>query len=124
MVSFSELWSVMEDQKAISPLMGSGSEDRALNVVRAGRDLRKDDETPFWDDFISLCSNEGLAELLEVNREKLTSWPAKIREYLEKLEKHHAESPDHEEETELVPTGDNGAFTVPPTNSDPNLGAL
>lgn len=124
MVSFDQLWKVMESEEATSPLMGSGEEGRALTAVRAGKDMRKEEETPFWDDFISLCANaDGMAELLDVNRDKVSNWPARIQEYLDKLSDHDSEGPSKEEETELIPTGDTGAFTVP-TNSDPNLGAL
>lgn len=124
MASFSELWSIIENEKSASPLMGSGEDSRALNVVRAGKNLRDEGESSFWDDFISLCSNEGLAELLDVNRDKLASWPAKIKEHLDKLTDHDHEGPNHAEDVELLATGDNGAFTVPSsaTNSDPNLG--
>lgn len=126
MTSFSELWSIIENNKSVSPLMGSGDDSRALNVVRAGKDMRKEGESSFWDDFTSLCSNDGLADLLDVDRDKVASWPAKIKEHLDKLTNHAHEDPNHEEDTALLPTGSNGAFTVPSnaTNSDPNLGEL
>lgn len=125
MVSFGELWDVIENQKSISPLMDSGDDDRALSAVRSGMDLRKEDETPFWDDFISLCSNDGLADLLDVSKDKIARWPSIIREYLGKLESHDREDPNREDDTEVVPTGDNGAFIVPPSsNVDPNFGEI
>ena len=118
--SFSELWKMMETD---SPLMGTDKETDALTVVRAGRDLRKEEESPFWDDFISLCSNSrGLAELLNVAPEKITNWPARIQEKLNDLETHDAEDPSIEDEVEMIPTGDNGAITA--TNLDPNLGEM
>lgn len=120
MVSFSELWNVIENSNT-TPLMGSGNEDRAISAIRSGRDLRSKEETSFWDDFISLCSNEGFADLLDVNKEKLSTWPAKIKELLNKIEDVKHEDPEHEDDTELMATGDNGAFTV---NSDPNLGVM
>ena len=127
MVSFDQMWKYMETEDATSPLMGSGEEGRAISVVRAGKDFRKEEETPFWDDFISLCANaQGLAELLDVNQDKVSNWPARIQEHLNKLEDHDEEGPTNDEEMEMIPSGDNGAFTVPNTNtnSDPNLGAL
>lgn len=124
MVSFQELWESM-DKSGASPLMDSGEDGEVLSVVRAGKDLRKDDEAPFWDDFITLCSNSrGLSQLLNVPSEKVLDWPAKIREYVDKLETHDAESPNIQDDTEMMPTGDNGAFMVPPTNVDPNLGEM
>ena len=123
MVSFSDLWEIME--RPTSPLMGSGEDSEILTVVRAGKDLRKEEETPFWDDFITLCSNSrGLAELLGVPSEKVMSWPAKIQEYVEKLQDHDAEDPNVSDEDEMLPTGDNGALTVDPTNVDPQMGAM
>lgn len=126
MVSFDELWEAMENQEATSPLMSSGDDSRALSVVRAGMDLRKEDESSFWDDFISLCSNGGLADLLDVSKEKVARWPAIVQEHLEKLQNHDREDPGGEkDDTEMVATGENGAFTAPvPSNSDPNLGEL
>jgi len=123
MVSFAELFEHMEKQKSNrSPLMGSGEEERALTVVRVGKDLHNEGETSFWDELITLCNNaEGLSELLGVSREKIRSWPAKIEEMLEKLERHNYESPRGKIKTEVIPTGDNGAFT---TNVDPNMGSL
>lgn len=121
MVSFSELWEAMEKSKT-SPLMDSGEDGQVLNLVRAGKDLRKEDETPFWDDFISLCSNaKGMSELLGVSSEKVLTWPGKIQEALDKLESHDAESPSVDTDTTMLPTGDNGAVTM---NADPQLGAM
>lgn len=119
MASFSELWAVMEE----SPLMGSGEDSEAIEVVRAGKNLRKEDDSPFWDEFISLCSNtRGMANLLNVAPEKISNWPAKITEALEKLEKNDAEDPGIKDDMEMIPSGDNGAITA--TNLDPNLGDM
>jgi len=119
--SFSELWDIMENND--SPLMGTGLDTEALSVVRAGKDLRQEEDSPFWDDFISLCSNSrGLAELLNVAPEKISNWPARIHEMLQKLESQEAEDPGIQDDTEQIPTGDTGAITA--TNLDPNLGAM
>lgn len=121
MVSFSRLWEAME-KSGTSPLMDTGNDSEILTVVRAGKNLRQEDESQFWDDFISLCSNSrGLSDLLGVSPEKITSWPPKIKEALEKLEKHDAESPNVKDDTTVIPTATNGAFTV---NSDPPLGRM
>lgn len=119
MVSFRQLSEYIEKAK-FSPLMGGAEDSAAINVIKSGKDLRKEDEPQFWDDFITLCSNaDGLADLLDVSPEKIRSWPAKIKEMLEKLEKHTAESPKEKEDKEVIPTGDNGAIT---TNVDPYMG--
>ena len=120
MASFSELWDIMESD---SPLMGTGLDSDALSVVRAGKDLRSEEESSFWDDFISLCSNSrGLSELLNVAPEKISNWPAKIHEMMEKLESQEAENPGIQDDTKEIPTGNNGAIV--PTNMDPNLGSM
>lgn len=116
-ISFGKLSRVMQES---SPLMSSGDDSRALSVMKAGEDLHKKDEASFWDEFISLCSNtEGMAELLEVSPEKVRKWTARIREYSGKLEKHNAEDPSKQEDKEMIPTGETGAFT---TNTDPDIG--
>lgn len=121
MVSFSQLWEAMETGRT-SPLMDSGDEGHIVQIMQAGKDLRKEDESQFWDEFMTLCSNaKGLSELLDVGQEKVRSWPAKIKEALDKLAQHHVESPNKDVDTEMVPTGTNGAVTV---NQDPYLGEM
>lgn len=123
MVSFAQLWEIVEKEKSRqSPLMDSGEESQIINVVRTGKDLHKEEQTPFWDEFITLCSDSsGLSSLLGVSQEKILSWPSRIKEALDKLEKHTAESPNQKQNKEILPTGDNGAFT---TNQDPQFGDL
>lgn len=114
MISFLTL---LEQMSQSSPLMDSGEDSASMSIVRTGKQLRKDDETQFWDDFISLCSNaDGLAELLEVSPQKIRSWPTKIKEVLDKLQTRTAEDPSEKQKDELLPTGETGAVTL---NSDP-----
>jgi hypothetical protein len=110
------------EKSGTSPLMDSGEDGQVLNLVRSGKDLRKEDETSFWDDFISLCGNvQGMSDLFGVSPDKIRSWPGKIQEALDKLETHDAESPNVRNDTDVMPTGDNGAVTV---NVDPQLGGM
>ena len=120
MVSFAQMWKIVEDAKS-SPLMHSGEDDRQLATVRTGQQLHNEKQIPFWDEFTSLCSDtEGLSQLLGVSKEMVSTWPARIREAISKLEKHKRMNPTEKEDSEVMPTGDNGAFT---TNSDPiNIG--
>ena len=121
MVSFGELWESMESQN--SPLMDTGEDSRSLSVVRAGRDMRKDNQSPFWEDFISLCSNtDGMAQLFDISPEKVLSIPSKIREALQKLENEDAEAPGVDHDAQIMPTGDNGAFMS--SNTDPQMGDM
>jgi hypothetical protein len=124
-LSFAQLWEQVDKEKARrgSPLMTSGEPDRAIITVRSGKDMHKEDQTPFWDEFISLCSNaDGLSELLEVPANKIRTWPSRIKELLGKLDQQNAVDPAHKDNAEMIPTGHNGAFTV---NSDPtNIGDM
>jgi len=121
MVSFYDLWEHMEE--SATPLMDSGEDSKSMQIIRAGKNLRKDDERPFWDEFMELCSNsEGMAELLGVDSSKVIAWPTRIREIMDKIQGHDQESGDNPEDTSVVPTGDNGAFTA--DNSDPYMGEL
>jgi hypothetical protein len=64
----------------------SGSEEegpeKAMAVVRKGINLRED----FWDDFLSLCGDAaGMAELLDVPREKITGLSGRIGRLKDKI---------------------------------------
>ena len=120
MITFRMLLEQMDDQPP-SPLMSSGEESRAMSVIRSGNDLRNDEETPFWNDFVNLCVNaDGMSELFGVPPEQIRSWPDRIQEMLDKVQSHDAQSPSEQQnDTEVLPTGDNGAVTM---NSDPHLG--
>jgi hypothetical protein len=119
MVSFAQLLEQLEKSKSQSlPLMTSGEGGKALNVIRAGKELHDEKDTPFWDEFISLCGNsDGLSELFGVSKEKILSWPSKIQDMLDRLEQHNAESPVGKEDKEVMATGETGAIV---TNQDPN----
>ena len=121
-VSFACLCEQMEKEKRITPLMDSGEEDKSMVTVRKGNNLRKDDDRPFWDDFIDLCGDaQGLALLLQVEPQKVMKWPSRIREMLEKIKEHEVENPNKDDRDEVIATGDNGAFAV---NQDPRLGEM
>lgn len=121
-LSLGELYEAMlQDRAQKSPLMDSGLDTGAMQVVRAGLELRPEGETSFWDEFIQLLSNsEGVAELLGVSPEKISGWPHRITKALEQIEQQQEPSQE-EDDAEMVPTGDNGAFTA--MNQDPSLGA-
>lgn len=121
MISFAQLLEQLEKQKESTPLMTSGEDGPALVVVKSGKNLHDDGQTSFWDEFISLCGNsEGVADLLGVSREKVNSWPARIKEQLDKIQQNGAD-PQEDQDTKVVPTGETGALT---TNQDPNLGGI
>jgi hypothetical protein len=119
-ISFLQLWEQMNDV----PLMDTGEDTQAMAVIRAGIDLRPDEDVSFWQDFMDLCSNtEGMAELLDVRPEQVSRWSEKIQKYLEKSEAKEAEDPSSKDNKKIFPTGDSGAITFP-SNQDPYLGEL
>ena len=121
-LSFALLCEQMDKEKRQTPLMDSGEEDKSMIVVRKGNQLRKEDDRPFWDDFIDMCGDaQSLGTLLQIEPQKIMRWPSRIREMLEKLQAHEAENPGQDGRDEVIPTGDNGAFTA---NQDPNIGEL
>ena len=64
-------------------LLNSGIETKSMEVVRIGKNLDKN----FWENFSRLCNNsDGLAELLDVDSQKVGSWSSKIHEVLKKVD--------------------------------------
>lgn len=107
MLSYANLLEILENHK------NNGEENEAINIVRIGNDLRKNNDVSFWDDFINLCSNsKGLSELLGVEKEKISRWPAKIKEALEEMNKQKKEEPSEKENKKMIPTGDTGSVVV------------
>lgn len=122
MVSFAQLWEQLEKSKQKSPLMGGENNGPAIAVLKTGQDLRKGNQTSFWDELISLCKNaEGLSELLGVSKEQIASWPAKIKDGLSDLDTQSVADPEGKQNRALIPTGMTGAVT---TNQDPNIGEM
>lgn len=121
MISFFDLWERMD---SATPLMDSGEDAKAMQVIRAGNSFHKKDERSFWEEFMELCSNsQGMADLLNVNSSLITNWSAKIQELLKQLDERDQVQGNPDEEKKVMPTGDNGAITTP-NNTDPNLGAM
>jgi hypothetical protein len=112
MITFCQLLEVMTTKS--SPLMDSGEESKGLSVIRSGKSMRGEDaDDSFWEDFMSLCGDtEGMAELLGVRPEQVNSWPSKIREALQSIERHDQQGENKpEEKQQMLPTGQNGAMT-------------
>lgn len=118
MVSFARLLEELEKNKMALPLMDSGESNKVLNLIKTGSDLREKNETSFWDEFIGLCSNsEGLSELLGVTKDKVNSWPSRIKNYINELESKNINI-SQKEKQKVIPTADTGAVV---TNQDPKI---
>ncbi len=109
MMSFEKLWNKLEILKEESPLLDSGDDTKAMQILRVG--LSYED---FWDNFISLCQNsDGLAELLGVGSQYVSQWPLRIKENLDKVKKHDEQPENREKQKkEMLPTGQTGAITT------------
>ena len=100
MGNFYDLWEKVDadGEEKLPPLLDSGDDSKAMEVVRIGMQVGKD----FWDSFSKLCNNaEGLSELLGVREDQVSDWPAKIKENLDKVSQADTQSKNN-----LVSTGD------------------
>jgi hypothetical protein len=80
MVTF---WQIMEQMAAAVP------EDESVEAVRSGMNIRPD----FWDDFIRLTGNAAaLSVLLDVPKDKISSWASHITEILDRIQQTDGES--------------------------------
>jgi hypothetical protein len=87
-----------------TPLLDSGTESKAMEVVRIGKNLNKD----FWGNFEKLCNNtDGLADLLDVDAQKVSSWSLRIHEVLKKVENN-----DANKKNRMISTGNSGPLAV------------
>lgn len=118
MISFARLWTIMEEEEAdiesqddsTNPqkgLLNSGEESKAMEAIRSGMHLRKEECGDFWEDFITICGNsDALSELLNVPRETITGWPGKIRELKEKVDVLDKEGEANSKRADILPTGE------------------
>ena len=92
----------LDDSEVTTPLMGSGEEGPAMQVIRAGLNLRSGDCGNFWEDFMQLLGNkEGLSDLLGVSQEDVSEWYARIKENLDKVGNNDKEK----KKVKVTPTG-------------------
>ncbi|MHA1949715.1 MAG: hypothetical protein ACW99G_06965 [Candidatus Thorarchaeota archaeon] len=111
MATFLDILEAMRrEQDEGGPLLDSGEETKAMEAIRNGMNIRKPECGDFWEDFISVSGNaDAMADLLEVPKEKITSWGSKIRDLLEKVKQADGEESDSENSrSEMVPTGNQG----------------
>lgn len=65
---------------------------KILNIIRSGNNLKKPDCGNFWDDFISLCGNaDAMSELLNVPKERVTSWSGIIDKFRQQADQEDAD---------------------------------
>lgn len=81
MLSFAKLLENISLNEAIMP------DSRALAVVKAGLNIRPD----FWDDFLKICNQPALNELLGVRKEVIAKWPSLIRDSIQEIERQNSQ---------------------------------
>jgi hypothetical protein len=104
MTTFLDLWESMRrfKENEDGPLLDSGEESVAMRSIRTGMGFSDD----FWENFKSLCNDaEGLSELLEIPKEKITGWSSKIDDLIEQIKSKDGESDHSEKKSEMIPTG-------------------
>jgi len=109
MVTFLDLWDRLQEVKTElpdsdqeGPLLDSGDESSAERAIRTGLSFDGD----FWENFKSICNDaDGLAELLEIPKEKITGWAGKIDELIEKVQSKDGEKDAEKKQSEMIPTG-------------------
>lgn len=97
MARFFEIYSRMQEEMEVlpkvqspntldgdgdGPLLDSGEDTKAMEVIRAGKALDKN----FWENFIKICNNDGFAELLKIKSHQTSDWASRIKGVLEKVE--------------------------------------
>lgn len=93
----------VEEQDEEKALLDSGEETKSMEAIRTGMHLRKPGQNEFWDDFVNLISNaDAMADLLEIPKDKIASWPSKIKQIREKVLR--ADGQDRSDRTSLVKT--------------------
>lgn len=96
MISFGKLIEVM-DMNPVEP-----GQPIALSAIKAGTNIDPD----FWDKFIQILGNaDGLSELLDVPKEKITKWASRIGEMMAKVKQADDEE-SGDRKSEILPAGD------------------
>jgi|OpeIllAssembly_1097287.scaffolds.fasta_scaffold613515_2 hypothetical protein len=118
-ISFLDLWNRLneeaeaEDQNG--PLLDSGEESSAMRVIRTGLSFDGD----FWENFKSICNDsDGLADLLEIPKVKITGWASKIDELIEKVQSKDGDAEASNKKSEMIPTGNEPAAEPEGTDSN------
>lgn len=85
-------------------------DESAINAVRSGMNI----SSTFWDDFIKLTGNANdVAVLLDIPREKIAGWGAKIKAIQDKIARVDGENAD--DKAAMLSTGDYPEADMRPT---------
>jgi hypothetical protein len=79
MTSLCRVLEQMDNEDTLLEYATSESNSKAIGVIRSGMNLSPN----FWADFLRLCNQPHLSELLGVRKEIVARWPSIIRECLD-----------------------------------------
>ena len=80
MNSFAKILDQMEAEQEVVALESYDS--RATAAIRAGQNINPH----FWQDFMKVCNQaDALAELLNVRKEIIASWPSRVQQKLQEV---------------------------------------
>ena len=86
------------DGNGDTPLLDTGEDTKSMEVIRNGLSLDKN----FWDNFIKICNNDGLADLLDVKSSQMSEWVSRINAVLKRVQ----EADRRGKKNTMLPTGD------------------
>lgn len=84
MISFFQILERFDKQMTL----GSDIDPKVIAVIRAGLNI----DPEFWNNFILMCNNPHLSQLLGIRKEIIGSWPSKIKQALNSIERMDSEA--------------------------------
>ena len=101
MVSFHELSRIMREE---NDLEDEVLQNKTLNVIKKGLEIRDPGCGEFWEDFMSICSDaSAVAELLDVPSAKVSKWASIIRDKIQEVENDNSKVADNK--SKVLSTG-------------------
>lgn len=87
----------------IDPTTVTGEDSNGEEAIRLGINIRPD----FWDDFIKISNNaDSLSRLLGIDADKISDWPRRVKESLEKVTQEDKSLPSVRKQ--VISTGEGG----------------
>jgi len=119
MISYADLWQKLKEDEEnpedvrdieqeeedtalmgteIDPTTVTGEDANGEEAIRLGMNIRHD----FWDDFIKMANNaDSLSRLLGIDADKISDWPRRVKESLEKVQ-----DEDSGDRNKMISTGE------------------
>jgi hypothetical protein len=79
-------------------------QNKTLNVIKKGLEIRDPGCGEFWEDFMSICADaSAVAELLDVPSTKVAKWASIIRDKIQEVENDNSKVADNK--SKVLSTG-------------------